>query len=262
MESSMWNESAEQYAESAKNISFYKETAQVVAKILDNYDYRYFVDLGCGSSNLVLDALLKKGEGGKRVICTDASQKMVEVAQRNNSYSNAEFVPLMSEEIDFEENSICCFIANSSFWMFDFDKTLPLMFKQLKINGGLLINFSEWDLQDENKDEVRYSMIDKELMARGLPVKKYKGTPVKYNEKQISNVLKKHGFKIDDIIVRIVTVKRNDWIEFYKIPEIARKSLPHIKLEEAMGILNIAMNKLPLDYSHSMKWLFIKALKV
>ncbi|KZN40857.1 hypothetical protein [Pseudoalteromonas luteoviolacea] len=80
-----------------------------------------------------------------------AAKGMVAVTKHNNVNNNAEFISSFSENIHFAPNSICCFLANSAFWMFDFDKTLPLIKSQLKHRGGLLVNLSEWDLKALSK---------------------------------------------------------------------------------------------------------------
>ncbi|KZN37894.1 hypothetical protein N480_14215 [Pseudoalteromonas luteoviolacea S2607] len=261
MSSCIWSDSAIQYAKSAKSISFYKDTARFSAEIIGKYDYNHFVDLGCGSSNLVLDALLNF-HPNRKVTCVDAAKGMVAVAKHNSLHTNAEFMSGFSENIHFAPNSICCFLANSAFWMFDFDKTLPLIKSQLKQRGGLLINFSEWDLQGAVQDELRYVAIDQQLDLLGFEQKKHKGTPKKYCKEHLIQIIEQYGFTVSEVITKTVTVTKRDWIEFYKVPAIAKKSLPHLSLSDALTTLNLAMNKLPESYTHQMKWLFIKAVNM
>ncbi|KZX00385.1 hypothetical protein JL49_11660 [Pseudoalteromonas luteoviolacea] len=75
-------------------------------------------------------------------------------------------------------------------------------------------------------------------------------------------IIEQYSFTVSDVITKTVTVTKQDWIEFYKIPAIAKNSLPHLSLSDALTTLSLAMNELPESYSHHMKWLFIKAIKM
>ncbi|MCF2858381.1 class I SAM-dependent methyltransferase [Pseudoalteromonas sp. SMS1] len=261
MNHQLWSDSAKQYAESAPKISFYKDTAKYIAEIVDKYEYHNFVDLGCGSANLVLNALLE-GYPRRSVTCTDAAKGMIAVAEHNNKFNNATFLSTAAENINFAPDSICCFLANSAFWMFNFEKALSRIHSQLKHNGGLLINFSEWDLQGSKYETLKYSLIDSQLEKSGYAKKEYKGTPIKYSKNTLLAMIESAGFEVSKVITKTICVTKQDWIEFYKVPAIAAKSLPHLDLSEALSTLNLAMNALPQDYTHQMKWLFIKAVKI
>ncbi|MDK2594148.1 class I SAM-dependent methyltransferase [Pseudoalteromonas obscura] len=261
MSQCIWSKSAEQYAKSAPKISFYRDTAKFSAEILDKYDYKNFVDLGCGSSNLIANALLR-GKPHRQLTCTDAATGMIEVAKRHNIHPNAKYLAVNSEHIQFESNSQCCFLANSAFWMFDFEDTLSRIRAQLKCNGGLLVNFSEWDLQDGTQDKLRYQLIDQQLALGGFSNKVHRGAAKKYCQNKLIDIIKSHGFSVPEVLTKRVIVTKTDWIEFYKIPAIANKSLPHLTLTDAQRTLHLAMKALPDDYQHTMQWLYIKAIKM
>lgn len=160
------------------------------------------------------------------------------------------------------DGKIDVFIVNSAFWLFDLDKTFSQISDCLNTDGKVIFNIAEWDyLFQTNSQHPKYKAIDEELKKEGYKIRKSRGSRKKLSERKIIDHLNKVGFIIEKKEVIEIEVTNNDWLNFYSIPSISKRSLPELPAEIGVKILRNAISKMPANDFPKVKWIFFKVKK-
>jgi SAM-dependent methyltransferase len=259
----IWDMGAEIYAELTPRISFYQEISEKVFDFFDNLNVINICDLGCGSSGLIAGKILEKCPNIEHIYCIDSSKKMIEVLSNNIKSSKIKIYNADAEKFAYLiDAKIDVFIINSAFWLFYTKKTLKEISDCLNNNGKVIFNIAEWDYRFPNHSlHPKYKAIDEELKKEKLKIEKSRGSKNKISEKKLTDFLRKEGFLIRSKEIFDIVVTKKDWLNFYSIPSISKRSLPELPEEFGMRILKNAISKMPDNEFPGLKWIFFEIEK-
>lgn len=250
------------YADLSPQISFYRSTSSLILDFTQMTDCDTIIDLGCGSSGLVATKALQKFPALTRIYCIDSSGRMIDECRRRVSSARASFIRAYAEDFDSKvPERVDLVLVNSAFWLFNLSKCLLATHRALKDTGLLVFNFAEWDYEfpREGAEPKYYEAIEKEMAKRGLSIQKRRGSQRKYAHAEINEHLEQSGFKIIGLEEFEIVVERQDWLLFYSIPTIVRRSLPNIPLALAQEIIHSAIMSLSDAEFPALRWIFYKA---
>lgn len=250
-ESMRWNTSAEHYALAVTSIQYYLDSSDAIAGLVAPEGLSAVMSLGCGSSGYLETELLRLAPGIRNMCCIDISPAMIDSIRLRLKDPRVSFVECAAEKLaELDSPPFDCVVCSSALWLFDLDIALPAIAGKLVDNGSLAFSIAEWDLEDLDAPRPRprrYQLIDEELKRRHLPPKPSDGSVRKLTFSQLEATLGKAGLQITDEVTRTTTMMGRDWQQFYSIPAIAMRSLPHIHLDTALGVLEAAMSGFPAD---------------
>ncbi|MFZ2752626.1 MAG: class I SAM-dependent methyltransferase [Lysobacteraceae bacterium] len=248
-EAARWNPSAEHYALAVANIQYYLDSAGAIAELVAPSAPTRVMSLGCGSSGFLEKELLLRVPDIRNLCCIDISSAMLDSLRLRLDNPKASFVECAAENLaDLDLPAFDCIVCSSALWLFDLDVALPAIADKLADHGSLAFSIAEWDLQDSDSPRPRprrYQLIDEELQRRHLPPKPSDGSTRKLTFPQLDAALRKAGLQITDQMTRTTAMTGRDWQQFYAIPAIAIRSLPHIRQDMALEVLEAAMSSFP-----------------
>ncbi len=197
--------------------------------LLPDLHAKNVLDLGCGYGHNCAEFLIK---GAKSVVGVDISEKMLEVAKKENHNENIKFINMSMTDIDKLEDSFDFIYSSLAFhYIEDFAEFSKLMYSKLN-EGGYLLFSQEHPIvtastgmgfgynKDENGVRTSYTFTN-----YGLPGERecfwYVDGVKKYHRRfsDIINSLTKAGFVIEEVMEPIPDEK-------------AVKILPQIKRKE------------------------------
>ncbi len=198
-------------------------------KLLPNLKGKTVLDLGCGYGHNCIEFIKK---GASKVVGIDISEKMLNVANDENSNKNIEYVNMSMTDIDKLEDKFDFIYSSLAFhYIEDFESFCKLMYSKLN-NKGYLLFSQEHPIvtastgmglgynKDENGVRTSYTFTN-----YGLPGERkcfwYVDGVKKYHRRfsDITNSLCKAGFIIEEVCEPTPD-------------ENAVKFLPQIKLKE------------------------------
>jgi len=259
----IWDIGAEIYSETAPQISFYQKTSEKFFDFFDTLNATTICDLGCGSSTLMIEKILEKCPNIECIYCIDSSKKMTEVLSNKVRSSKVKIYNANAENFShFLITKIDVFIINSAFWLFNLEKTLKQISNSLKSDGKVIFNIAEWDYHFQNyTPHPKYEFIDNELKKRNIKIKKTRGSKNKITENEIMNLLSQEGFSINTKEIINIEFTKMDWLNFYSIPSIAKRSLPDLSEDIGMEILSSAISRMSKNDFSEVKCIFFEAGK-
>jgi len=262
-EEERWRDSADIYAKLAPKISFYRETSEQIVAMASLGKGMSVVDLGCGSACLSTTEMLHYVPALKVIYCVDISEEMLMAAQRRVRSNIVEFIRCSAEDLDrILPEKVDRIICNSALWLFDLPRVLQAVRKVLLPTGFFLFNIAEWDFDFQEEAvscDPKYEAIDRQLALHGLPKKQSRGAMIKLSVKQLQDILNDNGLCIIGSYRYTVSVSATDWLYFYQIPAIVKRSLPNIPLNIALGVLREAMDSLKKSNLLPIKWIAYKS---
>jgi len=260
----IWDEGANEFAIYSKNISFYHKIANIFASFVDIHRHINICDLGCGSSGILINEILQKKENIENLFCIDYSSEMLDVCA-NNVISSNKIKFIQSRAEDFSKKLPCeldMVIADCSFWLFEAQKALKEIYLSLKNEGDFVFNFAEWDFDFENHTpHPKYKVVDDELQKRNIEIVKEGGGKKKFSKKNIEKLLTDNGFSIISIENVYIETSKEDWLYFYSIPSIVKRSMPLLTLDLGMDVLKSAINSMTNEQLKPIRWIFYHTRK-
>lgn len=239
-----WSSSADLYRKYAPRISYYTESAKSLVDMATYSDGMLIADIGCGSSGIVLD-LIQERQKDVKLFAIDACLQMLKSLQENRNYANETYLCCRAENIHDVIHEIDRVFVNSAIWLFPMIHALKSFSYCLSDRGRLFFNFSEWDFYfDDYSNEVRYFYIENELELRGLRRKKGHGSLIKYRLNDIEEILSVQELEIINTKIFDIEMTIDDWINFYRIPAITKRSFPDIPHAIAFDVIRSAFCKM------------------
>ena len=260
----IWDVGANEFALYSKKISFYYKIANIFSSFIDVHKHTNICDLGCGSSGLLVNKILQTNGNIENLFCVDYSSEMLNVCADNVIESNKiKYIQTQAEEFSkYLPCELDMVIADCSFWLFETQKTLKEIYSSLKNGGDFVFNFAEWDFDFENHvPHPKYKFVDVELQKRNIEIIKEGGGKKKFSKENIENLLFDNGFSIISIEDVYIETTKEDWLNFYSISSIVKRSMPLLKLDLGMDILKSAINNMNVEQFKPIRWIFYHAKK-
>lgn len=182
----------------------------IMKEMLPNVKNKSILDLGCGAGDMDKYFI---NEGAKRVLATDISENMINVANAVNNHENIEYKVLKMEDISSINEKFDIVYSSLAFhYIENFNKLLSDINKLLNPNGILIfsqespINMANSKYSDDDKrkydvGDIRYFIIDnyckegeRQVWWNDTLVTKYHRTYA-----TIVNTLIKNNFEIMEI---------------------------------------------------------------
>lgn len=108
----------------------------IIKSKLPSLKNKKILDLGCGDGNMT-EYFMKKG--AKKVVGIDISKNMIDTANKNNKYSNAEYYVLKMENISKIKEKFDIVYSSLAFhYVKDYNKLIKDINRLLKYNGVLV----------------------------------------------------------------------------------------------------------------------------
>ena len=120
------------------------------------------LDLGCGDGGITVQLAELIGDG--MVAGIDASQSMIDSAQKNYKTENVRFELMDINAIDFEDEFDIVFSNAALHWVKDHNKLLANVYKSLKVDGILRFNFAADGNCSHFFEVVRQTMAEKKYV--------------------------------------------------------------------------------------------------
>lgn len=258
-EATRWANSAEIYAEISPHIPYYFDSSRAIAEFAAVKTPRSMMSLGCGSSGLLENLLLSSIHGLESMYCVDISVAMLNALKSRVFDPRVSFLELSADDLNSVNLlPVDCIVCSSALWLFDLPVALPAIGKKISVGGDFIFTIAEWDLADyqlPSVSQMRYRLIDETLNRRSLPPKPSRGSIAKITTNELYRQLNIAGLEISQEISTTSKMKGADWEDFYSIPAIAARSLPHLELSLSLDVLQEAMSKIgSLNYGDTLNW--------
>lgn len=182
----------------------------IIKSMMPSLKNKKILDLGCGDGNM---STYFMENGAKKVVGIDISKNMIEVANKNNKYPNAEYYTLKMENISKLKEKFDIVYSSLAFhYVKDYNKLLKDINRLLKVNGvliysqespvntAIIIDKSKIDNKIVLNDKTYYLLSDygneteRNVFWNDVVVTKYHRTYC-----TIVNSLQHNKFKIIDI---------------------------------------------------------------
>lgn len=259
-EQERWSSSAEAFAQLAPQISFFQEMSRLTVEMARLRNDMSVIDLGCGSSDLVLRHMHNTAPILRAVYRVDVCDAMLVTSARSANGENIKHVHGPAEYLHtIIPEQVDRVICNCAFGLFNHLKALQAIKKVLLPTGIFICNFAEWDFDfgGEKSSDPKYEAIDKQLERFGLPPKPNRGSPHKLSLEGMRRLLGMTELKLSKIAIQETAVSASDWQHFYEVPAIAKRSLSHLPLNTAMEVLRTAMDEIKDRKLPPLKWMVI-----
>jgi len=251
-----WDASARIYSEVAPQISFYRETAAMVVAAASVKSNMIVADVGSGSAGIVEAEISRAAPEIGKIYCVDSSAAMLRELQRNCRAVQIQAIHSKIEAMSALIPPMDRIICNAAIWNFDIPAALREVRRTLKPLGKFAFTISEWDLDYWGKStHPKYKVIDDELRRRALPPKPFRGSEKKLRLERLMKDLEAARLSLFSREEFEVETACKDYKLFYRIPSIARKSLPQVPLKVALDVLAVAIDRLPPYRLPPVRWM-------
>jgi SAM-dependent methyltransferase len=194
-----WYSSAKVYAELAPKISAYNITADRLIQLSRIKNGEAIIDLGCGSSGLLINKILSKEPEVTVIYGVDISKEMLNVLNENIvSNSRIKLLHCAAERIQlFLEHKVDRILINSAIWLFSLPDVFVSARNVLNDDGLLVFNIAEWDfILDKSEGRARRGMIDEVLYSHNFTPKRSCGPRTKMTVDELCGILSTTMFDI------------------------------------------------------------------
>lgn len=265
----LWDESADRYSALAPRISFYHQTNRRIAELVSCQAGMNVLEVGCGSTGLLASYLIQTCSDLGRLICIDTSKRMIEIATMQVCHPKLTFVQGDLTTLRLKTNlAFDCILVNSAFfWTQD-----PLSFfmqvsEVLSPAGQFIFSLAEWHYEfgESANNNPKYAVIQRQLRKRNLHLWATRRSMVKLTLNQIVESVVASGMSVESIVEFETPVSLEDWKAFYRIPAIAKRSLPQVDVDEALDIWRSALSELEVEEASGtrinwrpLRWIFFE----
>lgn len=180
-----------------------------IQALLPDLKGKTVLDLGCGYGKNCIDFI---NRGAEKVVGTDISEKMLDIATKENSHPAITYAPLDMNDLGAFDNTFDLVYSSMAFhYIKDFNKLISNIYRLLNKNGVLLFSQehpfvtapkagASWN-KDDNGMKTSYKLSDY-MISGERNTKWFIEGVIKYHRpvSEIINTMIQNGFMINSII--------------------------------------------------------------